>query len=68
MEFQGKRSSPVRTIAPSASMKKAGIEVSPINGYIGAEIRGIHLRRSLVPEQFRFIRDALVEHEVIVKG
>ena len=66
MDFQGKRSSPVRTISASASIEKAGFEVVPINGYIGAEIRGIDLRRSLAPEQFRVIHNALVEHEVIV--
>ena len=56
----------MRTISASASIEKAGFEVVPINGYIGAEIRGIDLRRSLAPEQFRVIHNALVEHEVIV--
>ncbi|MDA1117667.1 MAG: TauD/TfdA family dioxygenase [Proteobacteria bacterium] len=41
-------------------------EIVPLNGFIGAEIRGADLRRPLSPAEFRQIHDALVEHEVIV--
>lgn len=50
------------TAAPSAER----LEVLPINGNIGAEIRGVDLARPLSEPAFRAIRDALVEHEVIV--
>ncbi|TXL76334.1 hypothetical protein FHP25_11830 [Vineibacter terrae] len=42
------------------------IQVVPINGNIGAEIRGADLRRKLTPAEFKVIHDALVRHEVIV--
>src|SRR6185437_8845799 len=42
------------------------IRVRPINGFIGAEIEGIDLRRPLSPAQFRTVHDALVQFEVIV--
>lgn len=42
------------------------LEIVPLNGFIGAEIRGADLRRPLAPAEFREIHDALVEHEVIV--
>ncbi len=40
--------------------------VLPINGHIGAEIRGLDLGRSLSEAEFRVVHDALVKHEVIV--
>lgn len=44
----------------------SGVEVVPVNGYIGAELRGVDLRAPLGDEAFRAVHDALVEHEVIV--
>ena len=42
------------------------IQVVPINGNIGAEIRGADLRRKLSPAEFQAIHGALVTHGVIV--
>jgi taurine dioxygenase len=42
------------------------IRVRPINGFIGAEIEGIDLRRPLTPAEFKIVHDALVKYEVIV--
>ncbi len=42
------------------------INVRPINGFIGAEIEGVDLRRPLSPAQFKIVHDALVQYEVIV--
>lgn len=42
------------------------IEVRPINGHIGAEIRNIDLSRNLAAEEFKIVEDALVRYEVIV--
>src|SRR5260370_25263275 len=44
----------------------AEIRVKPINGFIGAEIEGVGLRRPLSPAQFKIVHDALVQYEVIV--
>lgn len=41
------------------------IEILPINGFIGAEVRGVHLGR-LDDALFRTLREALVRHEVLV--
>ncbi len=50
--------------APSGAA--AHIVVVPINGNIGAEIRGVDLRRPLQPAEFRVVHDALVRHGVII--
>ena len=53
----------------SAAVRKsatAEIRVRPINGFIGAEIEGVDLRRPLSPSQFKIVHDALVQYEVIV--
>lgn len=42
------------------------VEVVPINGFIGAEVRGVDLRMRLSDEALRAVAGALVEHEVIV--
>lgn len=42
------------------------IQVVPINGYIGAEIRGVDLRKPLADAAFDQVRRALVRYEVIV--
>src|SRR5262245_46570951 len=42
------------------------IKVRPINGFIGAEIEGIDLRRPLGPAEFKVVHDALARYEVIV--
>jgi len=41
------------------------IEILPINGFIGAEVRGVHLGR-LDDALFRSLREALVRYEVLV--
>jgi alpha-ketoglutarate-dependent taurine dioxygenase len=46
--------------------KTAEINVKPINGFIGAEIEGVDLRKPLSPEQFQIVHDAFVNYEVIV--
>ena len=53
---------------PTASRKTDGAEITvrPINGFIGAEIEGVDLRRPLGPAQFKVVHDALVRYEVIV--
>ena len=43
----------------------AAVEVIPLNGHIGAEIRGVHLSR-ISPEHFAAVHAALLEHEVII--
>jgi taurine dioxygenase len=53
----------------SAAVRKtvaAEVRVRPINGFIGAEIEGVDLRRPLTPAQFKIVHDALVRYEVIV--
>ncbi|HYF06941.1 MAG TPA: TauD/TfdA family dioxygenase, partial [Acetobacteraceae bacterium] len=42
------------------------VTIHPINGRIGAEIRGVDLRRGLTPAEFQVVHDALVAHEVII--
>ena len=44
----------------------SNIQVLPINGHIGAEIRNIDLSRNLSAEEFKIVEDALVRYEVIV--
>jgi taurine dioxygenase len=53
---------------PTASRKtsEAVIDVRPLNGFIGAEIEGVDLRRPLSRDEFRIIHDSLVKYEVIV--
>ena len=55
-------------MAASAAVlqSEAEIRVRPINGFIGAEIEGVDLRRPLAPAQFRIVHDAFVNYEVIV--
>jgi taurine dioxygenase len=50
----------------SSQQNGNGIEVKPINGYIGAEISGADLNRPLDAAEFKTIHDALIKHEVIV--
>lgn len=52
----------VRTDAKAST----GITVEPINGFIGAEIKGVDLSRDLSDEEFAVIHDAFVRYEVIV--
>jgi taurine dioxygenase len=53
---------------PTASRKTepTAPRVRPINGFIGAEIDGVDLRRPLAPDAFKIVHDALVQYEVIV--
>src|SRR5438046_10722712 len=55
-------------VGSTASRKtaEAAITVRPINGFIGAEIEGVDLRRPLSPAQFKIVHDAFVNYEVIV--
>src|SRR5260370_16666638 len=56
-------------VGGAAAVRKsatAEIRVKPINGFIGAEIEGVDLRRPLSPAQFKIVHDALVQYEVIV--
>lgn len=56
---------PVRSAA-SRKAATSEVRVRPLNGFIGAEIEGVDLRRPLSPEQFRIVHDAFVHYEVIV--
>jgi taurine dioxygenase len=51
------------SVNPTAS---TGFEVVRLGGNIGAEIRGIDLRKPMPQEQFLALRDAFVRHEVLV--
>src|SRR6266850_1145180 len=55
-------------VGSTASRKtaEAAITVHPINGFIGAEIEGVDLRRPLSAAEFKIVHDALVRYEVIV--
>jgi taurine dioxygenase len=57
---------PAARSTASRKAEEAEINVRPINGFIGAEIEGVDLRRPLSPAQFKIVHDALVRYEVIV--
>ncbi len=42
------------------------VQISLMNGFIGAEIGGVDLRKPLSAEEFKVVHDALVRYEVIV--
>ncbi len=42
------------------------VDVIPLNGFIGAEIRGVDLREDLDGEQFKAVQAAFVRYEIIV--
>jgi taurine dioxygenase len=48
------------------ALNEYGFEVVRIGGNIGAEIRGLDLRRPMPPEQFKALNAAFVRHEVLV--
>lgn len=50
----------------TSATPSSGIEVAPINGHIGAEIRNIDLSRTLSDAEFDVVGKALVRYEVIV--
>jgi taurine dioxygenase len=54
------------TKAAAVLQSEAKIRVRPLNGFIGAEIDGVDLRRPLSPAQFQVVHDAFVNYEVIV--
>lgn len=54
------------THVAAAAGTAAHIQVVPLNGNIGAEIRGVDLRRPQSPAEFAVIHGALVNHGVIV--
>ena len=49
-----------------ADIAGAGLEVVRLGGNIGAEIKGVDLRRPLDDRQFAAVHAAFVRHEVIV--
>lgn len=55
-------------VGAAAVLKSAEAEISvkPINGFIGAEIEGVDLRRPFSSERFKIVHDAFVKYEVIV--
>src|SRR5258708_13874230 len=58
-----------QSVGGAAAVRKsatAEIRVKPTNGFIGAEIEGVDLRRPLSPAEFKIVHDALVRYEVIV--
>jgi alpha-ketoglutarate-dependent taurine dioxygenase len=48
------------------STEAAGVTVTKVGVHLGAEVRGVDLRRPLSNEQFKALEDALVEHELII--
>ena len=44
----------------------SNVEVVPLNGFLGAEIRGADLRNDLSDHEFKEVHDAFVKYEVIV--
>ncbi|MGU3502133.1 TauD/TfdA dioxygenase family protein [Mycobacterium sp. C31M] len=49
----------------SAALKDTGLDVVPVAGYTGAEVRGVDLRGPLEPTVVSEIRDALFRYKVI---
>ncbi|MCY7319649.1 MAG: TauD/TfdA family dioxygenase, partial [Ramlibacter sp.] len=47
-------------------LNEHGFEVVRLGGNIGAEVRGLDLRKPLAREQFQALDAALVRHEVLV--
>lgn len=56
------------SVHASESVKSGAkhVEAIPLNGYIGAEIRGVDLRKDLTEEEFNAVHEAFVKYEVIV--
>ena len=52
--------------APSLSTAAPGFDVVRLGGNIGAEIRGLDLRRPMADEQFDALHAAFIRHEVLV--
>jgi taurine dioxygenase len=46
--------------------ERAGVTVTRVGVYLGAEVGGVDLRRPLSDEEFAAIEDALVENELII--
>ena len=58
-----------QSVGGAAALRRsaaAEIRVKPINGFIGAEIDGVDLRKPLTPADFKVVHDAFVNYEVIV--
>jgi taurine dioxygenase len=53
-------------VIPAAATSAADLQVIRLGGNIGAEIRGVDLRRPMDEPTFRRIHDAFVRHEVLV--
>jgi taurine dioxygenase len=54
-----------RTPVQQGLAQPSAIEVLPVAGHIGAEIRGVDLRRALAPQDVKAIREALLKWKVI---
>jgi taurine dioxygenase len=46
--------------------ERAGVTVTRVGAYLGAEITGVDLRRPLLDDQFKAVDAALVENELII--
>lgn len=53
------------TVAPGAAAEAAGIEVLPVAGHTGAEIRGLDLASGLLPAQVEAVRAAVLRWKVV---
>jgi len=51
--------------APGSTMTGSTIEIVPLTLHIGAEIRGVNLKRPLSPEQLKEVRDAFLKWKVV---
>ena len=54
-----------QTVKDASTSRSHAIEVVPVNGFIGAEIKGADLSRPLSDEEFGVIHDAFCRYEVI---
>jgi taurine dioxygenase len=54
------------TSTPYAPAKRAPFEIERIGRHLGAEVRGIDLKKPLDAETFRAFEAALIEHKVLV--
>lgn len=52
-------------MASSSVQAAAGIEIVPLTLHIGAEIRGVDLKKPLAPETLRAVRDAFLKWKVV---
>jgi len=53
------------TVQHPASTEQVDLDLTPLAGALGAEVRGIRLSGSLAPESFAALRRALLQHKVL---